>query len=218
MKRVLVLLARAPSARGKTRLTSQLPDERARSLRERLFLDTLAVARATGLPIVVSFTPDEARDEMSHLAADVTWTPQRGEELGARMRNAMNDGFAGGAESVVLIGSDLPTLPPHHLLDAFAMLDADADVVFGRSEDGGFYLVGARGAMPDIFHGVTWSTPQVINDVVDAAHRAELMVAYAPEWWDIDRLDDLQRVLTDSPLDAAPHVRAWLADGDAARG
>ena len=212
MKRVLVLLARAPSAGGKTRLTAHLSDARARALRERLFLDTLEVTRATGIPVVVSFTPDDAREEMSRVALDVTLIPQRGNDLGERMLHAMHHAAASGAESVVLIGSDLPALPPQHLLDAFAMLETDADVVFGRAQDGGFYLVGARGKMPDIFRGIAWSTPHVFDAVVTAAHRADLRVAYAPEWWDIDGLDDLQRVLTDPRPDAAPHVRAWLTD------
>lgn len=51
MKRVVVLLARAPSAKGKTRLTAHLPEGDAPALRRRLFLDTLAAARQTGLVV-----------------------------------------------------------------------------------------------------------------------------------------------------------------------
>jgi uncharacterized protein len=191
--RQVVILARAPSARGKTRLTAHLSAADARALRERLFLDTLSAARAAGYPVVVTFTPADAAAEMRALAGEAAFMMQRGDDLGARMRNGMHDAFATGAATVVLIGSDLPTLPPEHMSDAFAMLDSGADVVFGPSEDGGFYLVGARSELPDIFHGVEWSRPDVLARVTRAAHEAGLTVGVAREWWDVDGPEDLRR-------------------------
>lgn len=193
MKRVVVLLARAPSAKGKTRLTAHLPEGDVRALRRRLFLDTLAAARAAGYPVIVSYTPEDAREEMRMLAGDLALEAQRGDDLGARMANAMSDAFANGAEAVVLIGSDLPTLPPAHLRDAFAMLDSGADVVLGPTEDGGFYLVSARSALPDIFGGVEWSRSDVLARVSHAAHQTGLVVGFAREWWDVDTAEDLSR-------------------------
>ncbi len=193
MKHVVVLLARAPSARGKTRLSAHLPEDDARALHQRLFLDTLGAARAAGYPVIVSYTPEDAREEMRMLVGDLALEAQRGDDLGARMDNAMSDAFANGAEAVVLIGSDLPTLPPAHLYDAFAMLDSGADVVFGATEDGGFYLVGARAALPDIFGGVEWSRSDVLACVTHAAHEAGLVVGFAREWWDVDTAEDLSR-------------------------
>jgi hypothetical protein len=199
--RQVVILARAPSAQGKTRLTAHLPEDRARALRERLFLDTLAAARAAGYPVVVSFTPDTAREEMRGLVGEGALFPQRGDDLGARMRNAMVDMFATGAAAVVLIGSDLPTLPPEHIVHALNLLEGQGsspavsrcDVVFGPSEDGGFYLVAARSALPDIFRGLEWSRADVLARVAEAARRAGLTTAFAREWWDVDVLEDLHR-------------------------
>jgi len=190
--RQVVILARAPSAQGKTRLTAHLPEDRARALRERLFLDTLAAARAAGYPVVVSFTPDTAREEMRGLVGEGALLPQRGDDLGTRMRNALIDGFATGAAAVVLIGSDLPTLPPENIVHAFDLLEG-SDVVLGPSEDGGFYLVGARGHMPNIFSGVEWGQSDVLERVSVAAHDAGVTIARAPEWWDVDAPEDLRR-------------------------
>jgi rSAM/selenodomain-associated transferase 1 len=175
-------------------------------LRERLFLDTLDGALATELPVVVCFTPDDAREEMRRLAGDVAseLVSQRGEDLGARMRHAMNEFFARGTESVVLIGSDLPSLPAAYILDAFAMLDS-ADVVLGPTDDGGFYLIGARREMPDILQGVDWSGANVCAAVVAAAHAQDLTIGFAREWWDTDRPEDLERLLTRSGA-SAPDV------------
>ena len=216
MNRVVVLLARAPSARGKTRLTAGWPEHRARALRERLLLDTMTAARAAGYPLVVSFTPEEARDELRALVGEAQLVAQRGDDLGARMRNAMRETLAMGAAMVVLIGSDLPTLPTESIVHAFDLLEGAAfspameggralaaeglaqsvspvDIVFGPSEDGGFYIVGARGDVPDIFRNVEWGQSDVLGRVTAAAHHAGLSVGFVREWWDVDAPDDLRR-------------------------
>jgi rSAM/selenodomain-associated transferase 1 len=200
MKRAVVLLARAPSAPGKTRLTAHLSDAVARDLRERLLLDTLAAAHATGYPIVVSYTPEEAGDEMRTLVGASRVIAQRGDDLGARMRNAINDALAAGAAAVVLIGSDLPSLPPEHLVRAFELLEGSGavpagahDLVLGPAEDGGFYLIGASGALPDLFAGVGWSRSDVMARVSAAAQQAGLVVGLAPPWWDVDAPEVLHR-------------------------
>ena len=184
----------------------------ARALRERLFLDTLAAARGAGYPVMVCFTPDDAREEMRRLAGDDALMVQRGAELGARMHNAMRDARESGEGAVVLIGSDLPTLPSQHLVRAFDLLDGAGsahaprcDVVLGPSEDGGFYLIGARGDLPDIFAGVEWGRSDVLARVSARAQHAGVLVGLAPTWWDVDALEDLRRChgyaefLTDHP-------------------
>jgi rSAM/selenodomain-associated transferase 1 len=182
-----------------------LIEERARALRERLFLDTLAAARAAGYPVIVSFTPDDAVEEMRALVGETKLIAQRGDDLGARMRHALLDALASGAAAVVLIGSDLPTLPPGNIARAFDMLEgagggveragcrATCDVVFGPTEDGGFYLVGARGDVQDIFTGISWGRSDVLARVTAAAQEAGVAVGLAPTWWDVDAPEDLRR-------------------------
>ncbi|HUE89363.1 MAG TPA: TIGR04282 family arsenosugar biosynthesis glycosyltransferase [Vicinamibacterales bacterium] len=207
--RQVVVLARAPSASGKTRLTAGWPEARARALRERLFLDTLAAARAAGYPVIVCFTPDTARAEMRGLAGEAALIAQRGDDLGARMRHAMLDALASGADAVVLVGSDVPTLPAENIVQAFDMLDgvspagasakavdtaeSRVDIVFGPTEDGGFYLFGACCEIPDVFRGIDWGGPDVLAQSIRASREAGLMVGLAREWWDVDTPDDLQR-------------------------
>jgi rSAM/selenodomain-associated transferase 1 len=200
MNRVVVLLARAPSAKGKARLTAHLSEDLARSLRERLFLDTLAAARDAGYPVIVCCTPDAAWEDVRRLVGDATLIAQRGNDLGERMRNAMRDALASGARAVVVIGSDLPTLPSQHVVRAFDVLDGldsaravpPCDLVLGPAEDGGFYLIGARGDVPDIFTGVEWSQSDVLARVSAAARRAGVAVGMAPTWWDVDVPEDLR--------------------------
>lgn len=221
MNPVIVLLARAPSAKGKSRLTAHLSRHRAEELRTALLLDTIAVARSTNLPLLISFTPDEAREEMSRLAPDVRLVAQVRGDLGDRMCAAVEDATAIGADAVVLIGSDLPTLPPTYLREAFdrlqGVLDGElgdrADLVLGPTEDGGFYLIGARGMLPDVFDGVEWSGPDVFARVQANARARGISVGVLPQWWDVDDAEDLRRVLGDQQSSVAPQVRAWLRAG-----
>ena len=204
MKPAVVLLARAPSAKGKTRLTGHLPADRAHALRAALLLDTLDVARAVALPLFVSYTPQDARDEMTRLVPDARLVCQEGDSLGERMRHAMDHAFATGATPVVLIGSDLPSLPVTYLRAAVEQLTAvraddsspQPDIVLGPSEDGGFYLIGARHSTPGVFDGIHWGGPHVLDAVVAAARARGFVIGFTPEWWDVDRPEDLNRVLT----------------------
>ncbi len=58
--------------------------------------------------------------------------------------------MAAGHSAVLVIGSDLPTLPIEHLAEAARVLSGGgADVVLGPAEDGGYYLVGLRRPAPE---------------------------------------------------------------------
>ena len=208
MNRRVVLFARAPSAPGKTRLTAHLSDDRARALREALVLDTADCVRRAGVPFLVAYTPETARDEIERLIADAPLIAQRGVDLGERMRHAMHDAFARGADMVALVGSDLPNLPHEHVVDAFAMAASDAELVLGPTDDGGFYLIAARRDVPLVFENVEWGTGTVLQRVVDAAVHAGLTVGFARPWFDLDTPEDIER-LAANPHGAVRTRAAW---------
>ena len=58
--------------------------------------------------------------------------------------------FARGAERVVLVGSDSPSLPAAYIDEGLALL-REKEVVLGPSTDGGYYLVGRRNGESRIF-------------------------------------------------------------------
>jgi glycosyltransferase A (GT-A) superfamily protein (DUF2064 family) len=96
---------------------------------------------------------------------------------------------------VVIIGSDIPTLPLSHLSQAFALLaDAETDVVLGPSSDGGYYLVGARTVFPELFENITWSTSSVLHETLTQARQHNIRVQLLPPWYDVDTGEDLQKL------------------------
>src|SRR5258708_33598731 len=78
------------------------------------------------------------------------------------MARALEPYRAGGA---VLFGADTPSLPTRLLGRSVALLRR-ASVVIAPSLDGGYYLVGVRGPMPDIFRAVAWGRSNVLSETV----------------------------------------------------
>ena len=195
MSQAVILFARAPSAAGKTRLTADLPPDSARSLREALLLDTLDAVRTSGVAITVFYDPAGAGDELRALIPDLPLRPQRGDTLGERMQRAIDGLMDAGAQSVVLIGSDLPALPPPRVAEAFAALARGAECVLGPSPDGGYYLIGlAASASPRhvaLFDDIAWGTSSVFEQTLLAARGAGFEPIILLEHADVDRAEDL---------------------------
>src|SRR5262245_11705482 len=99
--------------------------------------------------------------------------------------------FASGAERVVLLGTDSPTLPVAWVEAAFARLDA-ADVVLGPATDGGYYLIGCARRVPQVFTGVAWGRPTVLAETVARLTDPRRRLALLPPWYDLDTITDWQ--------------------------
>jgi rSAM/selenodomain-associated transferase 2/rSAM/selenodomain-associated transferase 1 len=208
----LVVMARAPSdSSGKSRLMRDLPRDHA-ELRRAILLDTLdAVGRVSRADLCVAFEPADTVAEFQSLTGStVRLIPQRGRTLGDRMRNVFADLFAAGYSRIVMVGSDLPTLPPAHVEHAFNQLGTQNNpVVIGPAADGGYYLIGLRALCAELFDSIPWSTPDVLATTLKAAETLQLPVSLAPPWYDIDALDDLRRLAHETA--PAARTRAWIA-------
>ncbi|MGH7905725.1 MAG: TIGR04282 family arsenosugar biosynthesis glycosyltransferase [Candidatus Binataceae bacterium] len=112
---------------------------------------------------------------------------QGGGNLGSRMARALAPYAAGGA---ILIGTDIPTLPPALLRRSITLLGR-VRVVLGPSLDGGYYLLGVRGPVPGIFKGIEWGADEVLAHTIALLRRAAIRFTLGPEWYDIDRPDDI---------------------------
>ncbi len=93
-------------------------------------------------------------------------------------------------DRVLVIGSDSPTLPVEYIMDAIAALDSH-DCVIGPAHDGGYYLLGLRRPVPQLFAGIEWSGPQVFSQTLERAAEQGLRVFQLPAWNDIDEVADL---------------------------
>ena len=109
-------------------------------------------------------------------------------DLGTRMLAAM----AASGRPTIVIGTDCPAFTPEHLRAA-AHAMRDADVVLIPAEDGGYVLIGARGAHPQLFSGSAWGTPTVLTETRARIAALGLKSIELPALWDIDTEADLAR-------------------------
>ena len=190
---VLVVFARCPEpGRVKTRLARDVGDEVAAALYAAFVTDLRTRFAAAPFAVRWAVAPPDAGFAARFAVLDGETFPQRGDDLGARMRAAFgrvrDEGFA----RCVLIGSDTPQLALATVEGAFASLDA-ADLVLGPARDGGYYLIAARGPL-DVFDGIAWGTATVLAATRARAAAQHLTVALLDEDFDVDDATDLQRL------------------------
>ena len=112
------------------------------------------------------------------------------------MHRTCVDLFAKGYKQVIIVGTDVPTLPLSVYQEAFAMLGR-SDVVLGPALDGGYYLIGLKQPAEHLFTGVPWSTDQVLAVTQQQAKTLGLSVGLTTAWRDVDTIADLQSLITE---------------------
>jgi len=190
----LIVFAKAPvPGLAKTRLIPALGADGAAQLAERLLAHTLAVAHSAGFDTIeLCVTPDTAHPCFTRLAnrhPGLVLSLQGEGDLGERMHRALVRRLASGAP-VVLIGTDAPALDSEALRTAAAALQTH-DAVFVPALDGGYALVGLSRPAPTLFHGMPWSTAEVMAQTRARAQQTGLCWAELPPVADIDVAEDL---------------------------
>ena len=206
----VVIFAKAPvPGEVKTRLCPPLTGDEAATLHGSFVIDMLErtklAAAKLKLPIdrylacapsstLVFFKIMEERQSVKLL-------DQVGDDLGARMHGAFETLFGKGYKQVLIVGSDIPTLPLDYYKKALALLDTN-DLVLGPAEDGGYYLIGLKQPRPELFTGIAWSTDLVLATTQEKAAGLGLKTALLPPWRDVDTIADLTALIEAGALDA----------------
>lgn len=211
----LMVFAKAPTpGRVKTRLA--LPPATAAALHAAFVRDVVARHGRADRRVTVWRAGDLAHPLWAELVErhGVALAEQPPGDLGDRMAAAFAaEGAAG--DPVVILGTDSPTLPPAFVDDAFAAL-AEGEAVIGPACDGGYYLLGLRGAAtrdralwPP---GLAWGTDAVLPATL-AALAARGPFAVLDPWYDVDRPADLRWLRHHLPRVTPPptHTTAALA-------
>lgn len=206
----LVIFAKAPIAgQVKTRLCPPLTGDEAATLHGSFVLDTLERTRAAaaklGLPVdrYLACAPSSALVffKIMEERQAVALLDQEGDDLGARMNRAFETMFARGYRRVLIVGTDVPTLPLDHYAQALALLDRH-DLVLGPALDGGYYLIGLAKPAPALFDEIPWSTDRVLALTCEKAGLLGLRHALIPAWRDVDTIDDLLALIEAGSVDA----------------
>lgn len=193
----LIVFGRYPKpGTTKTRLIPVLGAAGAASLQRQLTEGTVAAARLTacrtGARLLFCHDGGTQSDLQRWLGRrDMAFLPQTSGDLGRRMYLALKTAFDQGARRVVLVGTDIPGLTPEILEHALDALNGHP-LVLGPSTDGGYWLVGMT-RLEDIFTGIAWGKPTVLEKTLTLARHHGLSFLLLDPLTDIDRPDDLNR-------------------------
>jgi rSAM/selenodomain-associated transferase 1 len=183
MTRTLVIFAKAPAlGRVKSRLARGIGAAAALAFYRSALRQLLTrVADDRRWRTVLAVTPDAAVRHARLWPRRVVSVAQGGGDLGDRMARAFRVMPKG---AVVIVGADIPEIDSGHIARAFAALGR-ADFVFGPARDGGYWLIGAKGAArrARMFANVRWSSEHALADT-----RADLAR------WKISTVDTLDDV------------------------
>ena len=120
---------------------------------------------------------------------------QQGETLGERLQNAFTNLLKEEGSYAVIIGSDSPDIPLLAIKRAYTKLK-HKDVVLGPSADGGYYLVGLKKQIPELFENIPWSEDAVLRRTLEIVASQNMSLSLLPLWYDVDTPNSLELLKT----------------------
>ena len=195
MIETLIVFSRYPEpGKTKTRMIPALgasgAAELQRSMTEHTLHNVQQLLSEREVNIEVHFTGGSQQLMAAWLGEDIKYIPQVSGDLGHKMQSAFDNAFQMGSQRVLIIGIDCPDINQVILNEAFNSLEKN-DLVLGVAEDGGYYLIGLKNTIPQLFHNIDWGTDQVLNQTNNIAQQFKLDVHYLTTLSDVDRPEDL---------------------------
>ena len=195
----LILFTRVPKAgQAKTRLIPALGEHGAAEFQWRLLerlLGELRHGAKQGLwRLRVYYCGTEGLERLRSMAGEgVVFVEQAHDaDLGVRMRAALERELGAGAPAVGLMGSDLPEATTGVVAEALGLLEDPAvDVSLCPVEDGGYWFVGLKLPLPQLFEGTVYGGASVFEDALAACAAHGRAVAAGPRLHDVDTPEDL---------------------------
>ena len=188
-KNLLLIFTRNPEfGKVKKRLAASIGDSAALEIYTSLLQHTAEITRK--LPVDKEVCYSEKTEENDSWDDKIyNKRVQKGKDLGERMKNAFQAGFAAGYTNIIIIGSDLYDLNQEDLQKAFGAL-RNSDYVIGPALDGGYYLLGMKSMNAAVFVNKPWSTKTVFQETLKDLNEKEITLLDTRN--DIDYVEDLK--------------------------
>jgi len=188
----LIIIAKYPEKENvKTRLKGLMTDEQRVDLYVSLLTHTVAKLRSVpGADTFIAYAPAAAENYFRDFGTRLISLPEG--DLGTRMFHAFREVFRLGYKKAALVGADIPDLSIDIIQHSFDLL-SDKDVVYGPAQDGGYYLVGMRRLVKEIFQKVPWSSEVTLQRSVEQADRYGFSVGFTQTLSDIDTIEDIKK-------------------------
>lgn len=188
-KNLLLIFTRNPVlGKCKTRLAVTVGEEAALEIYKFLLQHTVEITKNLKAVKRVYYSEEIWTDDIWH-SGFYNKRLQEGHDLGVRMANAFQDGFASGFEKIIIIGSDMYDLTQKDIETAFSGLEEN-NFVIGPAQDGGYYLLGMSTFNAEVFQNKEWGTSTVLEATLNDLQAEKLIVL--DERNDIDLYEDIE--------------------------
>lgn len=186
----LIIFIRNPViGRVKSRLAKDLGDEKALSIYHLLLQHTLDITLPLACDKYVYYSDEPVQlDIWEHKR--YFKKQQSGNDLGERMLLAFSELFDQGYKRVLIIGSDCYQLSTEILKQAISLLNSHS-AVLGPASDGGYYLLGLKTLVHDLFINKPWSSDQVAALSIADFENQYVSYSLLEELSDVDEITDL---------------------------
>lgn len=209
-----ILFTRVPVPnKVKTRLQSLLSGEEACQVQQEILQDSFQKFERLneyGIDLYLAYS-DEGNPSslLSTLPKNFHSFQQYGATIGQRMNHAIKFIFAKGYEKVLLTGSDIPNLDTKIIRSAFHQM---REIVFGPSQDGGYYLVGCTQSIdltPIFETNISWGKSEVLKQTLQ--HLTDYQVDFLSPLQDVDYPEDLKMLQHDLKKENQ-YLMYWLEE------
>ena len=191
-KGVIVFLKNPEIGESKTRIASTAGPEKALSIYKELLSITHDIVDRVEAKRFVYYTHFiNSSDQWENQKFIKTIQTEGG--LGKKMKVAFSEVLKK-VEKAIIIGSDCPYITPELINEGFDAL-AQNDVVIGPTFDGGYYLLGLKKVVPEIFEQIEFSTENVFKDTVSILDRKGHSYKILRKLQDVDYYDDWKAYL-----------------------
>ncbi|NJK93383.1 MAG: glycosyltransferase [Blastochloris sp.] len=189
---VVVMLKEPVPGRVKTRLAAAVGEEEACRIYRGLVERQLSVL-PQDWEREICFAPDNAEAAMrAWLGSGWRYHAQSGGDLGERMWAAVERNRPDAERPVILLGGDCPYVDQDIMKQCRERLE-NHELVIGPSLDGGYYLLGLKKGIPELFRNMSWSTDVVLAETLRRAGQMGISAGLLPELEDVDEVEAWDR-------------------------
>lgn len=192
-KRALIIFQKnAVLGKVKTRISVDVGDALAMEIYQELVRHTHEVCRNVDVQKFLFFS-DFIPDETSEYGQEYHFEVQAGSDLGSKMANAFERIFSKGYEEIIILGTDCGELETRIVEEAFLLLENN-EVVIGPARDGGYYLLGMKKLIEDLFVDIPWSTEKVLFLTMEKLENKSISYELLEILADVDRIEDWKKL------------------------
>ena len=189
MSDALILFVRKPEkGKVKTRIAATEGENFALKIYNKLLLHTYGITAPLTCTKYVFYAGAIEEDDM--------WSNgyhklmQAETDLGNRMKAAFTQLFEKEHKRICIIGSDCYELSTEVIEQAFAELEKH-DLVIGPAHDGGYYLLGMKDGVKDVFQNIEWSTEKVLKQTIKQLIDKNQTFVLLPMLHDVDTVNEV---------------------------